>query len=98
MPTTTNTRQFVQKNQSVILRAVADVTQAKVGAAMGHDAGYVSRFLKGEQKISADEMLAMLEACGLAVHRMSDEDMVVSREDLTIYITLAKRHMEEIKL
>lgn len=98
MPTPTNTRQFVQKNQSVILRAVADVTQAKVGAAMGHDAGYVSRFLKGEQKISADEMLAMLESCGLAVHRMSDEDMVVSREDLAIYITLAKRHMEEIKL
>jgi hypothetical protein len=89
-----NTRQFVAKNQSVILRAVGDATQAKVGAAMGHDAGYVSRFLKGEQKISFDELLVLVDVCGLAVHRLSEDDMIVSRNDWRMYLTLAKRHME----
>jgi hypothetical protein len=97
MPNPTNTRQFVAKNQSVILRAVADATQSKVGAAMGHDAGYVSRFFKGEQKISCDELLALLDACGLAVHRLSEDDMIVSREDWKMYLTLAKRHMESVE-
>lgn len=95
----TNTRQFVAKNQAVVLRAVADVTQAKVGEAMGgHEASYVSRFLKGDQKITFDEMLAMLAACGLAVHRLSEDDMIVSRDDWRMYLTLAKRHMEAVEV
>lgn len=97
MASPANSRQFVAKNQSIILRAVGDATQAKVGAAMGHDAGYVSRFLKGDQKISADEMLTLLDACGLAVHRLSEDDMIVSRDDWKMYLTLAKRHMESVE-
>jgi YesN/AraC family two-component response regulator len=81
------TRNFVQKNQSVLLRAVADATQAKVAEAMGgKDASYVSRFFKGEQKISCDEMCALLESCGLALHRMGEKDMV----------RLAKKYMESL--
>lgn len=99
MPDLTNTRQFVAKNQAVLLRAVADMTQAKVGEAMGgHDASYVSRFLKGEQKITLDEMLALLDVCGLAVHRLGEADMIVSRDDWKMYLTLAKRHMESVEV
>lgn len=97
MNSPTNARQFIPKNHSVILRAVADATQSRVGAAMGHDAGYVSRFFKGEQKISCDEMIALLESCSLAVHRLSEEDMIVTRSDWRMYLTLAKRHMQDIE-
>lgn len=97
MPKSPITRQFVAKNQSVILRAVADVTQARCGEAMGHDAGYVSRFFKGEQKISADEVLALLDAAGLAVHRISETDLIVTRDDWARMVWMAKRYMEELE-
>jgi hypothetical protein len=94
------TRTFVQKNQTVLLRAVADATQAKVAEAMGgHQSSYVSRFLncdkagKDCQKISLDEMLAMLDVCGLALHRMGDADVIVAREEWDAMVVLAKKYM-----
>jgi hypothetical protein len=93
------TRNLVQKNQAVVLRAVADSTQAKIAQAMGgHEASYVSRFLKGEQKVSFDEMLVLLETCGLAVHRMGDADMIVDRADWQAMVRFAKRYMAEIEV
>jgi hypothetical protein len=97
MSENTFTRNFVQKNQSVLLRAVADATQARVAEAMdGKDASYVSRFLKGDQKITCDEMLKMIDACGLALHRMGENDLIVSREDWSGMVRLAKKYMESL--
>lgn len=95
MSDTAFTRNFVQKNQTVILRAVADATQAKVAEAMdGKDASYVSRFFKGDQKITYDELLKMLDACGLALHRIAENDLIVSEEDWRGMVRLAKKYME----
>lgn len=94
----TNARKFVAKNEAVLLRAIADVKQTTVGDAIGHDSSYVSNFLKGTQKFTLAEVLAMLDACGVALHRMSESEVLVSRDDLATYIKLAKRHMAAIEL
>lgn len=94
-----NTRKFVQKNSSVILRAIADVTQSVVGEAMGgKHASYVSQFLKGDQKISFDEMIAMLDICGLALHRISEDDIIVSLSKYRCMHEMALQHMLETKI
>lgn len=88
-----NTRNFVVKNQTVLLRAISDVTQAKVGEAMGGKyASYVSQFLAGEQKISLDELLAMLEVCNLALHRVSEADLIVPRDEWRCMVRIAQRY------
>lgn len=94
----TNARKFVEKNEAVLLRAIADTKQTTVGDAIGHDSSYVSNFLKGTQKFTLSEVLAMLDACGVALHRMSEDDMIVSRDDWKMYLTLAKRHMESVEV
>lgn len=87
-------RKFVQKNQQSILRAVGDITQSVVGEAMGgKHASYVSQFLKGDQKISFEEMMGLLDACGLALHRISEDDMIVSRDEYRCIYKMALRHM-----
>jgi hypothetical protein len=98
MPAPANARKFVAKNESVLLRAIADTKQTTVGDAIGHDSSYVSNFLNGKQKFTLQEVLAMLEACNLAIHRLSEDDMIVSREDWKMYLTLAKRHMEDVEV
>lgn len=94
----TNARKFVAKNESVLLRAVADTKQTTIADAIGHDSSYVSNFLKGTQKLTLSEVLAMLDVCGMALHRMSESEVLVPRDDLATYIKLAKRHMAAIEL
>ena len=91
------TRKFVAKNESVILRAISDTTQTKVAEAIGHDAGYVSRFLSGQQKCTFSEVLTILETCGLAVHRLSDSDVVLSREDYDWMTVAVRKYAETLK-
>lgn len=92
-----NARKFIVKNESVILRAVSDTTQAKVGESMGHAAGYVSNFLKGDQKVSFPEVLALLDACGLVVHRCTDDAVIVPADDWKSTLNYAKRYWADRK-
>ena len=93
----TNARKFVAKNEAVLLRAIADTRQTVVGDAIGHDSSYVSNFLKGTQKFTLAEVLAMLESCGIALHRMSESEVMVSRSEFSTYVSLAMQRMAEIK-
>ena len=91
------TRKFIAKNEAVILRAISDTTQTKVAEAIGHDAGYVSRFLSGTQKCSFHEVLTILEVSGCAVHRLSDDDVVVGREDYDWMALAVRKYAETLK-
>ena len=93
----TITRKFVAKTESVILRSISDVTQTKVAEAIGHDAGYVSRFLSGGQKIAFSELLTILETCGLAVHRLSESDVVIPREEYDWMCVAVRKYAETLK-
>lgn len=96
MPNNETTRKFVAKNESVILRAVADAKQSNVAEAMGgHNASYVSTFLSGTQKITFEEMLALLEATGLVVFRGADDLLIVEVEEWASTIKYAKRYWQE---
>lgn len=75
-------RKFVTKNEAVILRAVSDATQARIADAMGgKQASYISRFLSGEQKLSWEEFLILLDVTGVSCHRVSEESLIVARAE-----------------
>ena len=92
-------RKFITKNESVIVKAIADVTQQKAAEAMGKSyASYVSTFLSGDQKITFVEMLGLLDGAGLAVHRCSDDSVIVPSEDWRGMVRLAKKYMEGLEI
>lgn len=96
MPDDANARKFVTKNESVILKAIAGVTQGRIAKAMGHDhASYVSTFLSGKTNISFDEMIAMLDEAGLAVHRVTEESVIVPVKEWKDTMCYAKRYWTE---
>lgn len=78
----TSPRKFITKNETVILRAISDATQARVADAMGgKQASHVSRFLSGEQKFSWEEVLILLDVTGVACHRVSEKCLIVPQSD-----------------
>ncbi|MFZ2982003.1 MAG: hypothetical protein WA085_13305 [Sphingobium sp.] len=96
MPNNETARKFVAKNESVILRAIADATQGKVAEAMGdHKSSYVSTFLSGTQKISFEEMLALLDAAGLVLYRGTDDLVIVEIDDWSSTVKYAKKYWQE---
>lgn len=88
-----NARKFITKNESVILKAIADVKQINVAKAMGKDhSSYVSTFLSGKSNISFEEMLAMFDEAGLAVHRITEEAVIVPEKEYKDMMCYAKRY------
>lgn len=86
-------RKFVTKNESVILKAIGDAKQVNVAAGMGKNyASYVSTFLSGSQNISFTEMLGLLDAAGLSVHRCTEDAVIVPAEEWKQTLCYAKRY------
>ena len=92
----TNARKFVTKNESVLLKAIAEVTQTRIAKAMGKDhPSYVSTFLSGKSNMSFEEILILLDECGVAVHRVPDNAVIVPEKEWQDTFAYAKRYWAE---
>lgn len=54
-------------NNAALLRASTDIGFSAVGAAVGHDKSWVSRFFSDQALVSHAELLAWLDACSLRI-------------------------------
>jgi hypothetical protein len=93
MPTAIHRKASARHNESVLLRAAGEATYSRIALAIGHDASYVTRFFRNEQKISLDEALTLLEVCSLQLSAGGD-GVVLTRQELDALVLLARKGLE----
>lgn len=81
-------------NLATLLRAIADTGQPDIGIAVGHDRSWVSRFQNDHGRITLDEMLKLLDACGLVLVRQENELVSLPKDEHQALVTFAAKGLE----
>lgn len=89
-------RTVTAQNVSVLSKALNEQGLTHVGKAIGRDHTYLSRFRTNEQKISWDELMGILDACGLRLMSAGPDMRVISVEDYMTLLNLANKGMRAI--
>lgn len=84
-------RNLYQLNQTTLLHAIAEATQADIGLACGHDKSWVSRFQNDQGKIGLDELLKFLCASGLRLTYDTQDEVTLSLEEFNSIVTMAEK-------
>lgn len=82
---------LARKNESAVLRALAEHSQARIAEQLGVDASTVSRFKDGGLAQAA----ALLAACGLKVVPISMQ--CFPQEKVGALLTLARAHLMQLE-
>lgn len=80
-----------RKNESIVLRALAEQSQARIAEQLGVDASTVSRFKDG----GLAQASALLAACGLKVVPISMQ--CFPQEKVGALLTLARAHLVQME-
>lgn len=84
-------RKFTASNHATLLRSIADVTQSSIGEACGHDTSWVSRFLSGQNKLTMNELISMLDAAGIRLSREIDNEVMLPEDEYQALVTFASK-------
>lgn len=80
-----------RKNESIVLRALAEHSQTRIAEQLGVDASTVSRFKDG----GLAQASALLAACGLKV--VPIDMQCFSRDKVNALLTLARDHLVQME-
>lgn len=89
-------RTVIAQNQSVLLRALNETGLSPVGRAIGRDHTYVSRFRDNQQGMKLDDLLTLLETCGLKLIQADNSMVVVDRADYLSLLNMANKGMRQL--
>lgn len=89
-------RKMAARNESTLLRAIADAGLTPIANAIGKDQSYVSRFRSGEQGLKMVDVLALLEAVGFKLITAGDDMRIINEEDYKTLLNLANKGLRAL--
>lgn len=79
------------QNISVLTRALNDFGLTPAGRAIKHDHSYISRWRSGEQNMSLEDLLILMDALGLKFISAGSDMKVIDAEDHKTLLNLANK-------